>query len=562
MNESICKVLSYATRNVRNVFEVSAYTPGPRDDEIYELGVLSGGSSRFACDPNIPRQRFQTLYKMWVANCVAGSQADAVFVSSPKENTSDVTDFSGMVCVKKMSDGSGCIVLLSVNPKHQRQGIGRMLISHAFQWFFRNRIWRVTVTTQRENISAASFYESCGGTQIDSSVDIHLWIRSNAVCDPLHSDIPNTQPFICEYGKENVKRVLETGMIHTHWEFGPMCEALLEKDLGTKKCLLTTSGTSALELSALAIGCARGDEVIMPAFTFVSTATAFVNHGAIPVFVDIRRDTQNIDETKVEEAITPRTRAIVCVHYAGVSCEMDTILSIARKYNIFVIEDNAHGLYGTYKGQSLGSIGDIGCLSFHYTKNFNCGEGGAVLVNNVSLVQKAMIAWEKGTNRYDFLQGRVSKYYWVNKGGSFVLSELNAALLYGQLTSRKKIQESRMYAWEFYHNKLKDLEDDGKLVRPMIPGNCGHNAHIYYIRLVSKEDCERLVSQAKECRIGIFTHYEPLNLSAGGERYALTPRECPQTVICSWSLHRLPIWVGISDAELNRVVQLIQRVLS
>jgi len=535
---------------------------GQQDERVCELGILSGESSRFASDSNISHQGFRSVYKSWVENCISGSSADIIFIAHRKQSSDrDVGSAVGMVCAKKNSDCTGTIVLLSVSPLQRRQGIGKFLVSHVLEWFFKEGIRSVTVATQKENTSAVGLYGNCGGIECCSSVDVHLWLGEDAFNDPENSEIPNSRPFMSESGKHHAKQVLETGMNHTHWQYGPKCEKLLEEELGAKKCLLTTSGTSALELSALAVGCVAGDEIIMPAFTFVSTAAAYVNHGAMPVFVDIRKDTQNIDETKIEAAITSRTKAVVCVHYAGVSCEMDVIMSIAKKYNIFVIEDNAHGLFGTYNGRQLGSIGDIGCLSFHYTKNFSCGEGGALVVNNANLVQKSMIAWEKGTNRYDFLSGKVSKYYWVDKGGSFVLSELCAALLYGQLNSRDNIQQSRLYAWNFYHEKLKSLEDGGKLTRPRVPPGCVHNAHIYYIRLKSVESGERLAASAKEHRIGIFTHYEPLHLSAGGQKFAKISGKCLEAVDCSKSLYRLPLWVGISHTELNKVVQIILAAL-
>lgn len=522
-----------------------------------KLGILAGGQSRFARDPNIPREAYERVYSTWIANCLNGSQADVVFVARNK--LGDTDHIVGMLAAK-IHDEAGHIILLAVSPEHRRQGIGKLLIASAYNWFLTRGISLAFVTTQEENTSAVTLYESCGGLKQRASFDFHFWLRGIQFADPASSDIPNAKPFTCKNDISNVLRVMQSGMSHTHWHYGPECEKLLEAELGAAKCLLTTSGTSALELSALCIGCQPGMEIIIPSYTFVSTALAFVTHGAVPVFVDIRADTQNIDETKIEAAITSKTVAIVCVHYAGVACEMDTIMSIAKHYGLYVIEDNAHGIFGTYKGRPLGTIGDLGCLSFHYTKNFTCGEGGALLLNNRTLVSRALISWEKGTNRFDFLEGKVSKYYWVDKGGSFVLSELNAAVLHSQLSSRNFVLQDRLRIWYFYHAKLEHLENSKMLKRPFIPAHCEHNAHIYYIRVYDAQDRHRLAESAKKFKIGLFTHYEPLHASTGAAKFARVHQDCQETESCALTLFRLPIWVGMSEAELERVVEMIDAV--
>ena len=556
MSESLDVALTFAVAKTRQHYDVSLYEIGYEQD--VELGILAGKQSRFPRDPNIPREAYECLYSTWIANCLNGSQADVVFVVRSK--LGDTDHVVGMLAAK-IEHKSGHIILLAVSPEHRRQGLGKLLIASAYNWVSTKGISLVFVTTQEENTSAVTLYKSCGGLKHRTSFDFHFWLRGLQFADPASSEIPNAKPFTCKNDISNVLRVMKSGMSHTHWHYGPECEKFLETELGAAKCLLTTSGTSALELSALCIGCQPGMEIIMPSYTFVSTALAFVTHGAVPVFVDIRADTQNIDETKIEAAITSKTTAIVCVHYAGVACEMDTIMSIAKRYGLYVIEDNAHGIFGTYKGRPLGTIGDLGCLSFHYTKNFTCGEGGALLLKNKTMLSQALISWEKGTNRCDFLEGKVSKYYWVDRGGSFVLSELNAAVLYSQLSSREFILKERLRIWHFYHAKLEHLENSKKLKRPVIPMHCEHNAHIYYIRVYDTRDSSRLAASAKKSKIGLFTHYEPLHASTGATKFARAHQDCPETDLCALTLFRLPIWVGMSEAELERVVKIIYLTL-
>jgi dTDP-4-amino-4,6-dideoxygalactose transaminase len=282
------------------------------------------------------------------------------------------------------------------------------------------------------------------------TVDFHFWLGSKCFNDvETNSDVPQNIPFFTGSEVRNLQDLFERQQIATHGKYGKLCQNRLESELGARKVLLVTSGTSALELCSLAICTQPGDEIIMPTYTFVSTATAFVNHGGVPVFVDIRRDTQNIDESKIEDAITEKTKAIVVVHYAGVPCEMDIILDIARRHGLRVIEDNAHGIFSTYKGKNLGTLGDLAALSFHYTKNLSCGEGGAVVVNAPELISRCMVAWEKGTNRFDFIAGKVDKYAWVDKGSSFVMSELNAAVLAAQVCDAFVYFPATVYITQF-----------------------------------------------------------------------------------------------------------------
>lgn len=341
-------------------------------------------------------------------------------------------------------------------------------------------------------------------------------------------------------------------------EFTKKCNAKLEEMTGTSKALLTTSCTHATEMAAILSDIKPGDEVIMPSYTFVSTANAFVLRGATVVFVDIRPDTMNIDETKIEEAITEKTKAIVPVHYAGVSCEMDTIMEIAGKYNLKVIEDAAQGIMSTYKGRSLGTIGDYGCFSFHETKNISMGEGGALLIADPANIENAEIVREKGTNRSKFFRGQIDKYSWVEAGSSYLPSELNAAYLWGELESADKIYEDRMNTWNYYDKALEKLEESGKIERPVIPDDCVHNAHMYYIKAKDLEERTRLLAYLKENGISAVFHYIPLHSAAAGMKYGRFSGEDKYTTKESERLLRLPLYYGMKEEDREKVVRCVE----
>ncbi len=341
-------------------------------------------------------------------------------------------------------------------------------------------------------------------------------------------------------------------------EFTKKCNAKLEEMTGTSKALLTTSCTHATEMAAILSDIKPGDEVIMPSYTFVSTANAFVLRGATVVFVDIRPDTMNIDETKIEEAITEKTKAIVPVHYAGVSCEMDTIMEIARKYNLKVIEDAAQGIMSTYKGRPLGTIGDYGCFSFHETKNISMGEGGALLIADPANIENAEIVREKGTNRSKFFRGQIDKYSWVEAGSSYLPSELNAAYLWGELESADKIYEDRMNTWNYYDKALKKLEETGKIECPVIPDGCVHNAHMYYIKAKDLEERTRLLAYLKENGVAAVFHYIPLHSAAAGIKYGRFSGEDKYTTKESERLLRLPLYYGMKEEDREKVVKCVE----
>lgn len=337
--------------------------------------------------------------------------------------------------------------------------------------------------------------------------------------------------------------------------FTHRCNEWLEERTGTKKALLTTSCTHATELAALLANIKEGDEVIMPSYTFVSTADAFVLRGAVPVFVDIRPDTMNIDETKIEEAVTERTKAIAPVHYAGVSCEMDTIMKIAGKYHLTVIEDAAQGILSTYKGRALGTIGDFGCFSFHETKNYSMGEGGALLIRDEKDVERAEIIREKGTNRAKFFRGQIDKYTWVDAGSSYLPGDMNAAYLMAQLDAADEIFEDRMRSWNLYYELLKPLEERGKIVLPYIPEECTHNAHMFYIKAKDLEERSALISFLKENGIQSVFHYIPLHSAPAGEKFGRFHGEDIYTTRESERLARLPMFYGLKEEQVRYIAE-------
>lgn len=343
--------------------------------------------------------------------------------------------------------------------------------------------------------------------------------------------------------------------------FTKRCHAWIEEQTHCNKALLTHSCTAALEMAALLLNVEPGDEIIMPSYTFVSTANAFVLRGAIPVFIDIREDTLNIDERLIEAAITPRTKAIVPVHYAGVACEMDSIMAIARKYNLMVVEDAAQGVMSKYKGKALGSIGDLGAFSFHETKNVISGEGGALLVNTPDLALRAEIIREKGTDRSRFFRGEVDKYTWQEVGSSYLPGELIAAFLWAQLEEAQTITNERISSWNYYNNCLESFEKQGLLRRPIIPESCTHNAHMYYILLPESIDRQRVLTDLKRNNIYSVFHYVPLHSSPAGQRYGRVHDSMKVTVMQSERLIRLPLWVGLSTDQQEKVMEILYKSL-
>lgn len=352
-----------------------------------------------------------------------------------------------------------------------------------------------------------------------------------------------------------IKMAIENKKICGDGEFTKKCNKWIEEATGTPKALLTTSCTHATEMAALLCDIKEGDEIIMPSYTFVSTADAFVLRGAKPVFVDIRPDTMNIDETKIESAITEKTRAIVPVHYAGVSCEMDTIMALAKKYGLKVIEDAAQGVMSSYKGQPLGTIGDYGCYSFHETKNYSMGEGGALLIQEKNKIEDAEILREKGTNRSKFFRGQIDKYTWVNYGSSYLPSDMNAAYLFAQLEKASEINQYRLNVWEQYKRGLTELANKGRIELPVVPEGCVHNAHMFYIKAKDLEERTALIQYLKENGIQAVFHYIPLHSAPAGRKYGEFRGEDKYTTSESERLMRLPLYYGLKDDEISYVIE-------
>ncbi len=341
-------------------------------------------------------------------------------------------------------------------------------------------------------------------------------------------------------------------------QFTKKCNAWLEEKTGTKKALLTTSCTHATELAALLAGVKAGDEVIMPSYTFVSTADAFVLRGAVPVFVDIRPDTMNIDEKKIEAAITEKTVGIVPVHYAGVSCEMDTIMDIAKRHNLWVIEDAAQGIMSTYKGKALGTFGEFGCFSFHETKNYSMGEGGAILIRDEKYIEDAEILREKGTNRSKFFRGQIDKYTWVNQGSSYLPSDMNAAYLWAQLEMAEEINDARLAIWEQYKKELTPLAEAGKIELPTVPEHCVHNAHMFYIKAVEIEERTELEKFLKANGVWAVFHYVPLHSAPAGIKFGRFHGEDEYTTKESERLLRLPLYYGLKEEEVSYICEKVR----
>ncbi|WP_295090363.1 dTDP-4-amino-4,6-dideoxygalactose transaminase [Ruminococcus sp.] len=366
----------------------------------------------------------------------------------------------------------------------------------------------------------------------------------------IHFNVP---PFV---GKEfeYMREAVENHKICGDGPFTKRCNEWLEERFGAKKAMLTTSGSTALDMAALLCDLKPGDEVILPSYTFSSTANSFVLAGATLVFVDIRPDTMNIDETKIEAAITERTKVIVPVHYAGVACEMDTILDIARRHNLMVVEDAAQGVMSTYKGRALGTMGDFGCFSFHETKNYSMGEGGAILINNEAYIEKAEILREKGTNRSQFFRGQVAKYNWVDFGDSYLQSDLNAAFLWAQLEEADFINNNRLATWKAYMESFKEYADAGKICLPTIPKECVHNAHMFYIKFPDLNLRQKYINYMKENEILCVFHYVPLHSAPAGLKFGRFNGVDVHTTADSDRLVRLPMYYNIEPDDLKKVI--------
>jgi len=373
--------------------------------------------------------------------------------------------------------------------------------------------------------------------------------------------IPFARPFTTGAELAYIEDAINAGHLAGSGPYGRRCAAWIKQALGSQSAYVTTSCTAALEMAMLLSGIGQGDEVLMPSFNYVSSANAVVLRGGVPVFVDIRRDTLNLDESLLEAAITPRTKAVVAVHYAGVACEMDGLMAIASAHDLVLIEDVAHGLRGTYASRPLGSMGDLSCFSFHDTKNVTCGEGGALAVNNPRYVDRAAIVYEKGTDRADFLSGQIDRYTWQDIGSSYGLSDINAAFLWAQLEAIEEIGARRARTWEQYHAAFAALEAAGRCRRPAPPAHCTHNAHIYHLRLSDERSRDRGLRCLATHGVQAVSHYQPLHAAPAGVTYGRAVGDLAVTTATSATLVRLPIWAGMEEAEIDQVIEAVHVAL-
>ena len=371
----------------------------------------------------------------------------------------------------------------------------------------------------------------------------------------------NVPPFVGDE-LDYLKQAVENHKISGDGEFTKLCNQWMEQKFSAQKVLLTTSGTSALDMAMLLCDLRQGGEVILPSYTFSSTATSVLVGGGVPVFVDIRPDTMNIDETKIEAAITSRTKAVVVVHYAGVACEMDTIMDIARRYNLKVIEDAAQAVMSSYNGKACGTIGDFGCYSFHETKNYSMGEGGALVINDPAYNERAEILREKGTNRSKFFRGQVDKYTWVDVGDSYLPSELNAAYLWAQLQRADEINENRLATWQTYYEAFKPLADKNLLELPTVPAECKHNGHMFYLKLKNLDERTNFIQHMRDNGICCVFHYVPLHSAPAGKKYCRFHGEDKFTTRESERLVRLPMYYGMTTEDLNKIIEEVQVFLT
>jgi dTDP-4-amino-4,6-dideoxygalactose transaminase len=535
---------------------------GQKDDlepskVMLDLAVESGAYSRFNIDPNVSNAGYRAMFETWFRNSIAGKAADEVFVVVDKDSGS----LLGFVTVQKKGINVS-IGLLAVHDSARRKGLASALLSRAALWALEElgneSTATMTVVTQGSNEAALACYERFGFRRESVQEVRHVWLP-----DHLHIHSRSDQgpiPFCRQHftGKEKVYvEHLLTTSLDSASQYTFMCSSKIKAMLGNRstRVLITPSGTAALEMAALLCDLQPGDEVIVPSYTFSSTANAFVLRGAKPVFVDVRSDTLNIDETLIEAAITHKTKAICVVHYAGVACEMDTICAIAKKAGLIVIEDAAQAFLSTYKGRPLGSIGDFGCFSFHYTKNVIGGEAGALTINqNETAAARAVVMWEKGTNRYDFVMGKVDKYRWIDVGSSFVPNELTCAVLWAQLEDAQWITSRRIQLFDHYHYSLQTLEQTGLCRLCTVPSDTTTNGHIFYVLFKDETTREFFSNGLKSAGIAAFSHYLPLHSSPAGLKYGRVGSAMDITDSVHNTLLRLPIWVDLSNQQIDVIV--------
>lgn len=519
---------------------LDTYPKGAASDEVLALGLLSGRWSRFRMDPSMSPAQFEAVYREWTTNSTQRLIADEVIIAY-------LNDLPvGLLTIKRSIFRVATIGLLAVAASARRKGVGAMLISSACEWATRAKCQVIQVATQKANLDAQMFYSKMGFVVWKEKPFYHFWINTSR-------DIAQNVPYFTGNEMKCLQKALASKRIESCGEYSRACQQLLTDKFGCAAALLTGSGTSALEQAALLCNLQVGDEVIMPSYTFVSTANAFVLRGARVVFVDVCPDTLNIDATEIALAITTKTRAIVVVHYGGIGCDMETIQDIAKKHNLILIEDAAHAIFSTRNQKFLGTTGDMACFSFHYTKNIICGEGGALIINNPKFVERAHVVWEKGTNRFDFLSRKVDKYEWVDLGSSFVPSEINATFLYAQLHAAEEINARRVRVSHAYYELLSGLQEAGFL-RLMPVNKYEHNGHIFWMIMASEQNRIDLCSYLSKHGIQGYSHYVPLHTSLGGTAYGTVRGQLPNTIVAGTRLIRLPLWPHMTWVHVHRVV--------
>jgi len=565
----------------------------PVSPALRDLALASGEHSRFKVDPRIPKEVFEQLFTAWVQNSINRTLAHETFIAVDSSTGAEV----GLITVKQKGPALVDIGLLSVAATHRRKGIASMLLNKAASWAM-DRIGHLKdynptlqVVTQGANVGACKTYEKYGFTLKSVQIVNHVWLPEHLHKLPLQpvkdkANIPYCKQFLTGAEKGYINELLDSRLLDSSSKYTNLCSNKLRQifrgtygpniihdaDSGSahdsghycKHVVVTNSGTAALEMAAILCNVGAGDEVIMPSYTFSSTANAFVLRGGVPVFVDIRPDTLNIDEKLIEQAITSKTKVICCVHYAGIPCEMDTIMSIAKKHNLFVVEDAAQGFLSTYKGRQIGTIGHFGCFSFHYTKNIICGEGGALSVNcEEEMARRAYILWEKGTNRCEFMSGKIDKYEWIDVGSSHVPSEVSSAILYSQLEQCVEITNRRLANFAFYSKGLASLAARSCFRIPAVSADTTNNAHIFFLVLPSEEKRKLFQTKLKERGIASISHYVPLHAAPAGVKFGRVGKGSEGmsvTFEVLQGLTRLPVWVGLEEEELQKVVNTIEEV--
>lgn len=558
----LAKLCSRAFCSAR--FKIRPYQSGASVEKLKELAVTSGAYSRFNVDQQIPRAGYHAMFHAWMDNSLSRKVADEVFVAIDGESGQEV----GFVTVKCKHRNVN-IGLLAVQESYRRAGLATALLSRAALWAVEQlgsaSDATMDVVTQGANEAACKCYEHFGFSVQSRQAVYHVWLPAD-LPDPSHADnsrIPFCKQHFTGKELENCAQLFAQG-IDSAGRYNAACSSAIQERLGaaSSRVLIVPSGTAALEMAALLCDLQHGDEVILPSYTFSSTANAFVLRGAVPVFVDVRPDTLNLDERLIEAAITSKTRAICAVHYAGVCCEMDTICSIARRHGLKVIEDAAQAYLSSYKGRPAGSLGDFGCFSFHYTKNLVCGEGGALSVNRSdALARRALVLWEKGTNRYDFVMGRISRYEWIDLGSSFVPSELSCAVLLPQLQAAQEIHAARKRHFERYRAGLAALRREAQFSLCVVPDDCATNAHIFFVVFATAQQRRHVQEELRKQGVAAFTHYIPLHSAPAGRKYGRVAGEedkLPVTERVYECVLRLPMWADLTNEQVDFVIQAIE----